>query len=238
MNPPASNPPEPEEMSPAFNDIVYGNIMSHFYRGELGRIMIWRQRLDVTTNWAITSTTTILTVAFSFRDVPHVIFFFSLIVVSMMLWIEARRYRFYDAYRARVRMLEAHFIMPVVMQNRDLLEGEWRKLVSQDLLVPAYKITRLEAVARRLKRNYALLYAVTLIAWVTKIILHAPPGNPIESVADFYDLMAVGRLPSWAVASSFILTVAAIIGMLIWLARRDDSEVQEFGERDRARWKI
>jgi uncharacterized membrane protein len=30
-------------------DTCYVNAMSHFYRGELGRIMIWRQRLDVTT---------------------------------------------------------------------------------------------------------------------------------------------------------------------------------------------
>ncbi|SVC24472.1 uncharacterized protein METZ01_LOCUS277326, partial [marine metagenome] len=28
--------------------------MSHFYRGEVSRIMVWRQRLDTTTTWAIT----------------------------------------------------------------------------------------------------------------------------------------------------------------------------------------
>src|SRR5205807_9546387 len=38
-------------------DPGYVNAMSHFYRGELGRIMVWRQRLDITTNWAITSST-------------------------------------------------------------------------------------------------------------------------------------------------------------------------------------
>ncbi|MBO0696612.1 MAG: DUF2270 domain-containing protein, partial [Verrucomicrobia bacterium] len=52
--------------------------MSHFYRGEMSRIMVWRQRLDVTTNWAITSSTAIITIAFSTRDVPHIIFFFNL----------------------------------------------------------------------------------------------------------------------------------------------------------------
>ena len=81
--------------------------MSHFYRGEVSRIMVWRQRLDTTTTWAITSTCTIFTVAFSFRDVPHLIFFFNLAIVLIMLWIAARRYRFYDAFRARLRMLEA-----------------------------------------------------------------------------------------------------------------------------------
>ena len=42
---------------PNLKDACYVNAMIHFYRGELGRIMIWRQRLDVTTTWAITSTT-------------------------------------------------------------------------------------------------------------------------------------------------------------------------------------
>ena len=83
-------------------DPGYVNAMSHFYRGELGRIMVWRQRLDITTNWAITSSTAIITIAFSNREVPHIIFFFNLAIVWVMLWIEARRYRFYDAFRARV----------------------------------------------------------------------------------------------------------------------------------------
>src|SRR4029450_3653352 len=86
-------------------DPGYVNAMSHFYRGEMGRIMVWRQRLDMTTNWAITSSTAIITIAFSTREVPHIIFFFNLAIVWVLLWIESRRYRFYDAFRARVRML-------------------------------------------------------------------------------------------------------------------------------------
>nr|MBA3651460.1 DUF2270 domain-containing protein [Chthoniobacterales bacterium] len=46
-------------------DQGYVNAMSHFYRGELGRIMVWRTRLDTTTNWAVTSSTAIITIAFS-----------------------------------------------------------------------------------------------------------------------------------------------------------------------------
>ncbi len=95
-------------------DPGYVNAMSHFYRGEMGRIMVWRQRLDITTNWAITSSTAIITIAFANREVPHIIFFFNLAIVWVMLWIEARRYRFYDAFRARIRMLEAHFLVPMV----------------------------------------------------------------------------------------------------------------------------
>ena len=147
--------------------------MSHFYRGELGRIMVWRQRLDITTNWAITSSTAIITIAFSNREVPHIIFFFNLAIVWGMLWIEARRYRFYDAFRARVRMLEAHFLVPMVMENREMLQGEWKKLVCEDLILPSFKITKLEAVGRRLKRNYVFIFILIMVAWITKIFLHA-----------------------------------------------------------------
>jgi len=99
--------------------------------------------------------------------VPHIIFFFNLAIVWAMLWIEARRYRFYDAFRARVRMLEAHFLVPMVMENREMLQGEWKKLVCEDLILPCFKISKLEAVGRRLKRNYVFIFILIMIAWGT-----------------------------------------------------------------------
>src|SRR3954466_16024393 len=151
--------PAPAKPSPRF-DPIYVNAMSHFYRGELGRIMAWRARLDNTTNWAITVTSSIFTVAFSFAQVPHIIFFFNIAIVWVMLWIEARRYRFYDAFRARVRMLEAHFLVPIVSQNTSLLQGDWQKLVCEGLPVPSFNIPRFEAVGRRLKRNYVFIFLI------------------------------------------------------------------------------
>jgi uncharacterized membrane protein len=218
-------------------DQGYINAMSHFYRGELGRIMIWRQRLDITTTWAITSTTTIFTIAFSVRDVPHIIFFFNAIIVWIMLWIEARRYRFYDAFRARVRMLEAHFLVPMVLQNKFMLEGEWKKLVCEDLLVPSFKIGRFEAIGRRMKRNYIFIFGVIMTAWVVKIIMHAPKDAPIGSLTDVYHLMAVGRLPAWLVASIFSVTFLTSAGITIYVANRSSGEINEFGNH-RALWKI
>src|SRR5437763_8187424 len=171
--------------------------MSHFYRGELGRIMVWRQRLDITTNWAITSSTAIITIAFSNREVPHIIFFFNLAIVWVMLWIESRRYRFYDAFRARVRLLEAHFLLPVIMENPDLLQGEWKKLVCEDLILPSFKISKLEAIGRRLKRNYVFIFVLIMVAWVTKIFLHA--SITLDGIPAFYRATRVGPIPFWLV---------------------------------------
>ncbi len=216
-------------------DPGYVNAMSHFYRGELGRIMVWRQRLDITTNWAITSSTAIITIAFSAPEVPHIIFFFNLAIVWVMLWIEARRYRFYDAFRARVRMLEAHFLVPMIMENRDMLQGEWKKLVCEDLILPSFKITKLEAIGRRLKRNYVFIFILILIAWITKIFLHAP--HAMEGLPDFYHALSVGHIPSWLVAFVFVATFAVVIGITIYVSKRTSGEISEFGTH-RSLWRI
>jgi uncharacterized membrane protein len=216
-------------------DPGYVNAMSHFYRGEMGRIMIWRQRLDVTTNWAITSSTAIITIAFSSREVPHIIFFFNLAIVSVMLWVEARRYRFYDAFRARVRMLEAHFLVPMVMENRDLLQGEWKKLVCEDLILPCFKISKLEAIGRRLKRNYVFIFILILVAWVTKIFLHAPAA--MDSFPSFYHALRVGHIPSWLVALVFVGTFISVITITIYVSKKSSGEISEFGTH-RSLWRI
>lgn len=216
-------------------DPGYVNAMSHFYRGELGRIMVWRQRLDITTNWAITSSTAIITIAFSNREVPHIIFFFNLAIVWGMLWIEARRYRFYDAFRARVRMLEAHFLVPMVMENRDLLMGEWKKLVCEDLILPSFKISKLEAIGRRLKRNYVFIFVLIMVAWFTKIFLHA--SAPIVGLGGFYRALRVGHIPSWLVALIFTATLVSVIGLTVYVSKKTSGEISEFGAH-RSLWRI
>jgi len=226
---------QPGKAPPHF-DSAYVTAMSHFYRGEISRIMAWRARLDPTTNWAITTTSTIFTVAFSIERVPHIIFFFNLAVVWVMLWIEARRYRFYDAFRARVRMLEAHFLVPLVAQNTSLLQGDWQKLVCEDLIMPSFKISAFEAVGRRLKRNYVFIFLIILTAWLTKIFLHANPK--ITSVLSFYEALKVGTsIPSWLVAFVFIATFLSVIGITIYISVKTTGEISEFPAH-RSMWRI
>ncbi len=220
--------------SSPLRDQNYITVMSHFYRGELGRIMIWRQRLDTTTTWAITTTSTIFTVAFTLPEVPHLIFFFNLAIVAVMLWIEARRYRFYDAFRARVRMLESHFLVPMIMRNDQMIEGDWRKLVSEDLLIPAFKISRFEAIGRRLKRNYGFITIIIIAAWITKIYLHSP--QKIDSPRDFYDALAIGQVPSWLVALALLGTFAGVVSIIIYISQRSTGEISEFGKTSRNQW--
>ena len=218
------------------SDQGYITAMSHFYRGEIGRIMVWRQRLDTTTTWGITTTGTIFTVAFSFETVPHLIFFFNLAIVLMMLWIEARRYRFYDAFRARVRMLEAHFITPVILREKPKLEGNWRKLVAEDLLVPAFKISMFESIGRRLQRNYAFITTIILTAWITKIFIHPPAGQEINSLGSLYSALSVGAFPSWFIATLMLGTFLAVTTVTIYIAKNSTGEITEVGKSSRTNW--
>ncbi len=222
--------------TPSLQDSCYVNAMIHFYRGELGRIMIWRQRLDVTTTWAITSTTSIITVAFSFPNVPHIVFFFNLAFVWMLLWIEARRYRFYDAFRGRVRMLESHFLVPMISQSQQLLDGEWRRLVCEDLILPSFKITAIEAVARRLKRNYVFIFAIILVAWTLKVFIHA--RTPIDSIEHFYNALAVYALPAWIACVVYLGTVFIVGFLVIYVSRRSSEEINEFSGGNASLWRI
>jgi len=211
------------------------NAMAHLYRGELGRIMVWRQRLDATTTWAIGSTTTIIGLCFTAKEAPHILFLVNMVMIWILLWIEARRYRFYDAFRARVRMIEAHFYVPLLKPDTPMLEGDWRDLLCEDLLIPSYKISALEAVGRRLKRNYIWLYGVILVAWVEKIFLHAEPK--IASWAAFYRQLEYGAMPGWIIILFVTGFYAFLIGLLAYTLKQGSEEVRRPGHHQK-RWKI
>jgi len=161
----------------------YYAVMVHFYRGELGRIMIWRQRLDVSTNWAIVATTASVTFGLGDPANSSLIFLIANYIIMLLLFIESRRYRYYDAFRARVRMLEAHFIMPVMMRETKLLQGDWKKVMSEDLLLPSFKMSRFTSLVRRFQRNYFWIFAILNGAWALKIWLHIPASH---SPLDFW----------------------------------------------------
>jgi uncharacterized membrane protein len=173
---------EPKEPEAGYNfPKDYAATMVHFYRGELGRMMVWRQRFDTTTHWAIIGLTGIVSFAWNHADSSNFLFLFAHFIIYLLLTIEARRYRFYDAYRARVRMLESHFIFPVVTLSSKRLEGNWRRLMGEDLILPSYKISFLEALSRRFRRNYVWIYLILAGTWMT----HTLVVREADSVGSF-----------------------------------------------------
>ena len=133
-------------------------------------------------------------------------------------------------------MLEAHFITPVLMQEKPKLEGNWRKLVAEDLLVPAFKISIFESIGRRLKRNYAFIITIILTAWMTKILIHPPEGGTINSLRSFYNALAVGAIPSLFVALVMTGTFFAVASITWYIARNSTGEITEVGKSSRSNW--
>jgi uncharacterized membrane protein len=108
--------------------------------------------------------------------------------------------------------------------------------VCEDLLLPSFKISKFEAVGRRLKRNYAFIFVIILVAWITKIFLHAEPQ--ITSFSSFYKALHVGTsIPSWLVAAMFVLTFVSVIGVVIYIGRKTSGEISEFGTH-RSLWRL
>src|SRR5713226_4936882 len=81
----------------------------HFYRAEVGRLTTYRQQLDTTTNWSITSSALVTTFSLGNAAIPHTAFLFLMLINVFFLAVEARRFKVYEAARYRVLLLERYF---------------------------------------------------------------------------------------------------------------------------------
>src|SRR5512147_3092573 len=116
MSDPAS--PIPVDQRLALENITrneFVNALIHLYRGELGEATAWRGRIDTTSHWAIVMSATALTFVFSDKTIErHVLISIITLFCTFLLSMEARRYRFYDIWRSRARMIEINFYRPLL----------------------------------------------------------------------------------------------------------------------------
>jgi len=162
--------------------------MVHFFRAEIQRANVWRQRLDTTTNWAVVSTGATLSVAFSQPTIHHGIIILNTLLVMWFLFIEARRYRYYELWSYRVRLMETDFYAAMLVPPFHP-SPEWAESLAENLLSPSFPISMWEAFGRRLRRNYFWIFLILYASWIAKIWLFpAPPAN----LAEFISRGAVG----------------------------------------------
>ena len=236
-----SEPQSPAAAPTPFEDypltrIEYITALTHFYRGERGRADAWRARLDPTTNWAVVTTGGMLSFAFSSAQHSHVTLLLTILLVVVFLGIEARRFRFFDVWRSRVRMLEENFFVPIIRRNLISPRTDWRQWVAADLDQPKFKISFLEAMAVRMRYNYLWIFSVILTAWIAKVHLHpAPAATPAEA----FGRLTVGPFSGWALLALVALFYAAAIGLAAWGGRQRGGGDEVRG-RERAidHWKI
>jgi uncharacterized membrane protein len=197
--------------------------LAHYYRAEVQRSLAWRERLDRTTNWAVAGTAAFLGFGFSHPEIHHVYFFFGFTILYILLFVESRRFRFYDAYEYRVRLLNQHFIYGILAEgtiSADARPGEgvcWQAEIAADLRYPQYKMSLLQAFCQRLRSNYIYLFSVLLAAWLLKILSYPLPAS---SWRLFIAQAAIGPFSGYFTLL-FLLAFPAHLFYLAKLGRRD-----------------
>lgn len=183
--------------------------LAHLYRGEMYQSKIWRGRLDTTTNWAVITTGIALSVTFSDADASPILMLLVSWVVIAFLAFEARRYIYYDIFRLRVRVMEVNFYDTMLRGQGIRTDNRWNELLADDFQHLRFHITYMEALGRRLRRNYGFIFTTQLICYVGKIVVHP---TPLDSWETLWARTAIGPVPG---------EVTVVLGILFhatWIA--------------------
>ncbi len=196
--------------------------MVHLFRAEVNRANVWRQRLDATTNWAVITTGAVISLAFA-QQVSHLVILLNLLLVTIFLIIEARRYRYFELWSSRIRMMETDFfaamLVPPFKPSADWAEG-----MAETLLHPEFPISELEALGRRLRRNYLWIYLIVGIAWVGRLVLYPTPAHSLD---EFFQHAAFENMSGeWIVSAVGIFyTLLLLLAFVTIGLRRASGEV-------------
>ena len=203
---PASEPP--------FNGAEL-TMLAHLYRGEMYRSKVWRTRLDATTNWAVATTGIALSVAFSNAENSPLPLVLVALLDLVFLAIEARRYRYFDIWRTRVRQMEVSMYGPLLRLEGVRVDNGWNEALALDYERLHFHISFWEAMGRRLRRNYSFLFILQAISYVAKICIHP---TPIRSLDQLWEHAAIGPVPGEIVLTiGFLFHVGLVTLALLTL---------------------
>jgi hypothetical protein len=110
------------------------------------------------------------------------------LLVMWFLFIEARRYRYYELWSYRIRLMETDFYAAMLVPPFHP-SPEWAESLAENLLSPRFPISLSEAFGRRLRRNYAWIFLILYASWVAKIWLFPEPAT---GLSEFIQRGAVG----------------------------------------------
>ncbi|PZQ51661.1 MAG: hypothetical protein DI556_05775 [Rhodovulum sulfidophilum] len=171
-------------------------LLAHIYRGEVYRSTIWRTRLDQTTNWAVVTTGLALSLTFAGPGASPLPLILVGLLVMVFLMFEARRYRYFNVWRARCRILETDVCGPLLRGEGVTLDGDWSRMLANDYQRPDFHISYFRAIGRRIRKNYGYILAVQAVAYYGKLAIH-PISVPNWDV--FFIRAAIGPIPGWFV---------------------------------------
>lgn len=207
--PEAKSAPPQTALPLKFSAAEFNTAMVHFYRGEVQRSNTWRNRLDTTTNWAVITAGATLSFAFSSTVNPHFVIPINSVLVAFFLFMEARRYRYYEIWSSRVRLLETGYFAQL-LGPQSTIDREWAEHLAADLTTPHFTISEWEAVGRRLRRNYLWIFMLLAVSWNLKVYLHPQPALSFDQ---FLERASVGGVPGSMI---FLVGVIFNLGLFIF----------------------
>lgn len=147
------------------------------------------------------------------------------LLVSVFLYIEARRYRFFDFWRIRAHIFEIHFFGPMLRGQGVRTDNGWNEVLYEDYTTPRLHITLVEALGRRLRHNYSWIFGIQLVAYFGKLIIHP---TPLSSVAELLQRAAIGPIPGELVLFAGLLFHGGwmTIAFLTYRSRRGADRVR------------
>lgn len=180
--------------------------LAHLYRAEVQRSTVWRTRLDTTTNWAITSAAALISFTFTSVAIPHATLLVGAALIFTFLYVEARRYRYYDLWARRVRLMESGYLVPLM--RREPVTVDFFSAFATELVRPRLHISTLDALSFRLRRTYAPIFVLLLGSWVVKLDLHPVPAQSFRDLIERANIGPVHGIVLW------VAWAAAVIGFI------------------------
>ncbi|MFP7570662.1 DUF2270 domain-containing protein [Marivita sp. S2033] len=192
--------------------------VAHLYRGEVYRSTIWRTRLDTTTNWSVVTLGVALSISFSSPNASPLPLVLVGVLILLFMMLEARRYRYFNVWRARCRWMETHFYAPMLDEGDLHLEDNWQKTLAADYLHPRYHVGYLVALGRRIRSNYLWILLIQSLAFAGKLAVHP---TPIQSWRQAIDRADVGPVPGEVLFFVGFVYVASCASVALWSKRYD-----------------
>jgi hypothetical protein len=149
--------------------------------------------------------------------------------VLWFLFIEARRYRYYELWSYRVRLMETDFYAAMLVPPFHP-SPEWAENLAENLLTPSFPISMWEAFGRRLRRNYYWIFLILLASWVAKIWLF--PQAPKDAF-EFMERASVGPVSGTimiAMGIAFYVFLAVFAVATVNMTRATGEILPRFGD--------
>ena len=181
----------------------YITVLAHYHRAEMGRMAGWRDRIDRTTNWAITGVAAMLSLSLSSPTSHHGVLLFAMVPPRHRRSDRDQRLAVFASNRGRVRAPETLSSSGLGAPARVGQRFSGRRTRPRRRKTE-FRLASERQMSQQLRRNYLWMFLVLLLAWVLKISTPKlqDDGVTLDVARSLHEIVAnaaFGPLPGWAI---------------------------------------